>query len=114
MDFRRAAARMTASGVDDSLDASMQDAGLPAGHGTDVQPPPQSDGMDPATPGGPAPYNGAEPFGQPVTTDPEWRDPRDWDTAKDEPMPHIEGPKQNALTLHGLRHKAYMARERIR
>lgn len=35
--------------------------------------PPLAGGMDPAAPGGAAPYNGAEPFSKPVAPDPGWQ-----------------------------------------
>lgn len=38
--------------------------------------PPMAGGMDPAAPGGAAPYNAAEPFGHPVAPDPGWTDPK--------------------------------------
>lgn len=38
-------------------------------------PPPLAGGMDPAAPGGGAPYNGAPPYSSPVAPDPEWVDP---------------------------------------
>lgn len=36
--------------------------------------PPLAGGMDPAAPGGAAPYNGAEPYSRPVAPDPGWVD----------------------------------------
>lgn len=36
--------------------------------------PPLAGGMDPAAPGGAAPYNGAEPYSRPVAPDPGWTD----------------------------------------
>lgn len=96
--------------TDESLDPMMQDAGLPAGR-TEWQPDPESDGMDPATPGGPAPYNGAEPFGEPVATDPEWLDPRDR-SGKDQRMPYQPGPDVDVTTLHRARRESYQKEER--
>ena len=111
MDFV-AAARHLAAGYDDdpmgmSLDPTMQDA---KGVGNDPSPgsiPPKSDGQDPATPGGAAPYNGSEPFGQPVTTDEMWLDPQKNKPAPYSPMPHVFGPDEDKTTLHNARRASY-------
>lgn len=114
MNFRRAA-KLIALGSDTDLhlDPTMQDVAMP-GRGTEVQPPPATDGLDPAMPGGSAPYNGAEPFGEPVVSDPEWLDPQDQQAGHEQTMPHITGPGPNALTLHGLRRQAYLSKEKTR
>ena len=95
--------------TDESLDPTMQDAAMPVGR-TEWQPEPDTDGMDPATPGGPAPYNGAEPFGEPVVTDPEWSDPRDR-SGKDRRMPYHPGPDVDVTTLHRARRESYQEKE---
>ncbi|HEY0645648.1 MAG TPA: hypothetical protein VGD39_19690 [Nocardioides sp.] len=111
MDFR-AAARHLAVDVDKDMDAmsTMPDDGndlRPGDAGHD----PSTDGMDPAAPGGPAPYNGAEPFGEPVTENPEWLDPSDPDRGS-KAMPFAPGPHMNMTTLHNARRDRYAQRER--
>jgi hypothetical protein len=111
MDFR-AAARRTAGDLssDLAMDPTMQDAHDPAKtvpHGTD---PVHTDGADPASPGGPAPYNGADPLGEPAVDDPLWRDPSEEDTNRGGPVPHIDGPDQNTTTLHNARLASYSAK----
>jgi hypothetical protein len=110
MDFRTAAQRLAADSdiTGMSLDPTMEDA-IP-GRQTDVQLPPATDGQDPATPGGPAPYNGAEPFGEPVTTDPLWLDPKGDQPARYSPMPHVQGPDEDRTTLHNARRASYDAK----
>lgn len=111
MDFRAAARHLADSNLTEmSLDPQMQDAHDPAStvpHGTD---PVHSDGADPAAGGGPAPYNGAEPFGEPAVDDPLWRDPSEEDTGRGGPMPHIDGPDQGKTTLHNARLASYEAK----
>lgn len=106
MDFR-AAARHLAGPMDDSLDVTMQDASLPAGQ-IAWQPDVKTDGMDPASPGGPSPYNGAEPFSKPVTSNPEWLDPQDHN---DGHMPYTPGPDVDTTTLHRARRDSYQRKE---
>lgn len=115
MDFR-AAARRTASDLtssDLSSDLSMDptnDAHDPTQtvpHGQTVV---HSDGADPASPGGPSPFNGDEPFGEPVVDDPLWRDPSEDDPNRGGPMPHVEGPDEDKTTLHAATlHNARLA-----
>jgi hypothetical protein len=66
---------------------------------------PASDEQDPATPGGPSPYNGAEPVGKPVTTDPMWNDPANPDKKPPySPLPYVgPGPSVDVTTLHNAR-----------
>jgi hypothetical protein len=60
------------------------------------QPPPQTDGLDPAAPGGPAPYNSAQgPYGVPVTEDPMLDRP----IHPGQPVPHQQGPDVDTTTL---------------
>lgn len=66
----------------------------------DAAPSVESDGRNPASPGGPAPYNGAEPFGEPVTSDPEWLDPQGPKPRRYQPMPYVPGPDEDVTTLH--------------
>lgn len=90
-----------------SLDPTMQDA---KGVGNDERPsaiPVATDGQDPATPGGPAPYNGAEPFGEPVTTDEMWLDPQGHQPNRYAPVPHVTGPDEDRTTLHSARRASY-------
>jgi hypothetical protein len=65
---------------------------------------PATDGQDPATPGGAAPYNGAEPTGQPVTTDPMWKSPDEPKKPPYSPTPYTgPGPSVDVTTLHNAR-----------
>lgn len=112
MDFRRAAAKIAADLSGDlSMDPTMQDADL-RGSRTEFQPDPETDGMDPATPGGPAPYNGAEPFSEPVVSDPMWLDPQGERPSRQDPLPHFRGPDVNVTTLHSARRESYLAKEK--
>lgn len=77
-----------------------------------AQPDPATDGLDPATPGGAAPYNAMEPYGQPVTSDPEWRDPREGPTSSG-PVPYHPGPGVDTTTIHNARRASY-ARKTVR
>lgn len=87
-----------------SLDPRAQDPNDGYQTPRDMASAPDTDGQDPATPGGPAPYNGAEPTGSPVVSDPEA-------TAADEPkkppysdMPYAgPGPSVDTTTLHNAR-----------
>jgi hypothetical protein len=101
MDFR-AAFKVLAEGSlssDMSMDTTNMADGSPDGRPTPPALPPSTDGMDPATPGGPAPYNGSEPFGDPVTSDPLWKDPQDRSDHRRQPVPHVEGPDEDKTTL---------------
>lgn len=78
----------------------------PAGYQTprDLGIAPDSDGQDPATPGGPAPYNGAEPTGKPVTSDPMWKSPDEPEKPPYSPTPYLgPGPSVDTTTLHNAR-----------
>jgi hypothetical protein len=111
MDFQ-AAARHVALSMDDDLDMELgtmdvQTQTSPwAGAGA-----PSTDNMDPATPGGAAPYNGAEPFGKPVTSNPEWLDPTQGDSRRGHTVPYTPGPTENVTTLHNARRARYAARD---
>lgn len=86
-----------------SLDPQAQD---PSGfqNPRDLVAEPATDGQDPATPGGPAPYNGAEPAGQPVTTDPMWKSPDEPKKPPYSPTPYTgPGPSVDVTTLHNAR-----------
>jgi hypothetical protein len=84
MDFRTAAKRIVADSLssDLSMDPTMQDA-HPEGRSMPV----------------PAPYNGAGPFGDPVVSDPMWKDPQDRTNHQGQPIPHVEGPDEDKTTL---------------
>lgn len=87
------------------LDPQSQD---PAGYQTprDLGIQPDTDGQDPATPGGPAPYNGAEPLGKPVTTDPMWQSPDEPPKPPYSPTPYLgPGPNVDVTTLHNARRR---------
>jgi hypothetical protein len=66
---------------------------------------PATDEQDPATPGGPSPFNGADPFSQPVSTDPMWEDPSNPTKKKPySPTPSTgPGPDVDTPTLHSAR-----------
>jgi hypothetical protein len=100
MDFRTAARQIVADSLssDLSMDPTMSDA-RPDGRSQAPQAPPSTDGMDPATPGGPSPYNGAEPFGDPVVSDPLYLDPEDRSNHMHQQVPHVEGPDEDKTTL---------------
>lgn len=107
MDFLAVAQRYAADlSSDMSMDPTMQDAAMP-GERTWSQPEPQTDDQDPATSGGPAPYNGASPFSDPVVSDPEWLDPQGKPPGHYSPMPHIPGPDVDVTTLHSARLASY-------
>lgn len=113
MDFWGAARKLAVDNSDamSLTPDSIDDATLP-NQRRDYQPPPATDGQDPATPGGPSPYNGTEPFGRPVTTDPEWLDPRR-DTPRPDraPLPYTgPGPDEDVTTLHNARRASYAGR----
>lgn len=106
MDFR-AAARHLAEGLssDMAMDPTAQDLDVPEQRRN--QPDPTSDDQDPATPGGAAMYNGAEPFSAPVATDPEWVDPEDRQDRKHSPVPFTPGPDLDTTTIHNARRASY-------
>lgn len=86
-----------------SLDPQAQD---PDGYQIprDLVSEPATDGQDPATPGGAAPYNGAEPTGQPVTSNPMWKSPDEPKKPPYSPTPYIgPGPSVDVTTLHNAR-----------
>lgn len=65
---------------------------------------PDTDGQDPATPGGPSPYNAAEPAGQPVVSDPERTSPGEPKKQPYADMPYTgPGPAVDTTTLHSAR-----------
>lgn len=115
MDFR--ASHRHASPGDLSTDESMDPVGMGGEESTGRLPSgtsqPDVDGSDPATPGGPSPYNGVEPFGDPATSDPEYLDPkkdRDPADSRYAPVPHIDGPDEDKTTLHNARRTSYVAK----
>lgn len=87
---------------DMSMDSTMEDASIPA-HRQWGQAPPQTDDLDPAAPGGPAPYNAADPYSQPVVSDQEWLNPQQQKPQHNTPMPHVDGPDEDVTTLHSAR-----------
>lgn len=87
-----------------SLDPQSQDPADGYQNPRDLVAEPASDGQDPATPGGPAPYNGAEPLGQPVATDPMWKSPEEPKKPPYSPTPYTgPGPNVDVTTLHQAR-----------
>lgn len=87
-----------------SLDPQASEPGNEYQTPRDLASSPDTDGQDPASPGGPAPYNGAEPAGAPVTSNPELKAP---DEPKKQPyadMPYVgPGPAVDTTTLHNAR-----------
>lgn len=109
MNFR-AVARTADLSTDLAMDPSAQEAKDGPVRGQYGQPDPSTDGADPATPGGPSPFNGAPPFGEPATTDPEWLDPQtqvDGQPDRGAPVPHMTGPHVDQTTLHNARRESY-------
>lgn len=101
MDFRAAYKALAATTTDLSMDEAQRASVEQAIQGPGTRPP-LADQADPAAPGGPAPYNGAEPFGAPVAPDPLWMppvDPQADPSHRGRPMPHIKGPNQMNNTL---------------
>lgn len=87
-----------------SLDPQSQDPSDGYQNPRDLVAEPATDGQDPATPGGPSPYNGAEPTGQPVTTDPMWKSPDEPKKPPYSPTPYAgPGPNVDVTTLHNAR-----------
>lgn len=86
-----------------SLDPQAQD---PSGfqNPREIVAEPATDEQDPATPGGPSPFNGAEPVGKPVVTDPLWRSPAEEKKPPYTPLPYTgPGPGVDTTTLHNAR-----------
>lgn len=99
MNFRAAHRKIADLSADESMDSTMQDASLPGRRQT-FQPTPATDGQDPATPGGPAPYNGVAPFGKPVASDPMLPTPQGHEPGR-KPIPWTgPGPDVDVTTLH--------------
>lgn len=68
----------------------------PTNRPTVHQPLPETDGLDPAAPGGPSPLNsGQGPYGAPVTSDPLMDQP----IMPGSPIPHQTGPDLDTTTL---------------
>jgi hypothetical protein len=107
-----AAAQKLAGGLsgDFSMDPTSMaaDPQHPGEPGT-VQSDPKTDDTDPATPGGPSMYNGAEPFSEPVASDPEWRDPQQGPRSGG-PVPYRPGPGVDTTTIHDARRASYEAK----
>ena len=89
--------------IEADLDAGMDevDKGMvdprPTNRPTVHQPIVQTDHMDPAALGGPAPMNsGMGPYGRPVASDPLLEDP----IRPGAPVPHVQGPDLDTTTLY--------------
>jgi hypothetical protein len=100
MNFREAARRLEA-------DLSTTELGMTSDWPTDrptvQQPPIQTDGLDPATPGGPSPFNsGVGPYGDKVVSDPLVPVP---ERDQGGPMPHIPGSDVDTTTLRNWRER---------
>jgi hypothetical protein len=109
MDFQ-AAAQHLALTVDDDMDVASTMDVSDRPHPWNAFNDPSTDDMDPAAPGGPAPYNGTEPFGEPVTSNPEWLDPSTSNDERGRPVPFTPGANVDTTTLHNARRAAYEAR----
>jgi hypothetical protein len=110
VDFR-AAARHLALTIDDDMDmGTSMDVDDGPHPWSSAAPTPSTDEMDPAAPGGPAPYNGAEPFGEPVVNDQEWLDPKKNENRRGHTPPYTPGPTVDTTTLHNARRAAYEAK----
>lgn len=87
-----------------SLDPQASEPGNEYQTPRDLVSTPDTDGQDPASPGGPAPYNGAEPAGAPVTSDPELKAPGEPKKQPYADMPYVgPGPAVDTTTLHNAR-----------
>jgi hypothetical protein len=110
VNFRTAAQQLAGSlSSDDAMDSSQSLGNDADPTAAPVQLDPQGDGQDPATPGGPSPFNGAGPFGEPVATDPEWRDPQEGPRSRG-PVPFTPGPHVDSTTIHNARRASYQQR----
>jgi hypothetical protein len=97
MNFREATRRLEA---DLTSDLSMT-TDWPTDRPTKHQPDVKTDGLDPASLGGPNPLNsGVGPFGQKVVTDPLVSVPV---SDMGGTMPHIEGPDVDTTVLRSYR-----------
>lgn len=99
LDYREAARRITADAEDLGLQGRDEDRYVnpqPDNRPTVFQPGVQTDGLDPATVGGPAPYNSAQgPYGAPVASDPLLQAPIQPGGA----VPHKLGPDEDTTIL---------------
>lgn len=98
--FAKAAKAYVAAGFDSGGDlggdAHHEDPGA-SNRPTVAQPDVQTDGLDPAAIGGPAPMNsGQGPYGSPVATDPLLQAPIN----PGAPIPHMQGPDMDTTVLH--------------
>jgi hypothetical protein len=100
MNFRLAARRIEADMM--STDMGMT-SDWPSDRPTNHQPDVKTDGLDPASIGGPAPFNnGVGPYGEKVVTDPLVPVP---DKDQGGVMPHIVGPDVDTTTLKSFRER---------
>lgn len=100
MNFREAARRLEA-------DMSTSEWGMtsdwPIDRPIKSNPPLNTDGFDPATTGGPAPYNsGVGPEGGKVVSDPLTPVP---ERDKGGEIPHVEGPDTDTVVLKNFRER---------
>ena len=98
MNFRLAAKRLTA---DITSDYGM-DSGWPSDRPTHSQPPPASDGLDPAALGGPSPLNDFGPLGEKVVSDPLVPTSH---VVPGQPIPHKVGPDVDQTVLRSNEEK---------
>lgn len=104
MDFREAVRKMADYPSGWSEDLGMN-SHLPERNRVQSQPDPSTDEQDPATSGGPSPFNGVAPFGEPVASDPLWLDPQDEEDHRGKHTPYRKGPDENVTTLHARRER---------
>jgi hypothetical protein len=101
MNFRGAIRKVSSDlSADESMDPSSQDGSLPHNRPT-YQPPPKTDGLDPAALGGPSPMNGVAPFGEPVVSDPMLPEPQGHEPGRKAVPYEGPGPDVDVTVLHG-------------
>lgn len=99
MNFRAAAKKVEA---DLTSDTGM-DSGWPTDRPTHSQPPPATDGLDPAALGGPSPLNAFGPLGDKVVSDPLIPTSH---VVPGQPIPHKVGPDVDQTVLKSNKEKA--------
>lgn len=100
MNFRVAARRIEA-GSDVTSDVGM-DTSWPSDRPTHSQPPPSTDGLDPAALSGPSPLNAFGPLGDKVVSDPLIPTSQ---VVPGQPIPHKVGPDVDQTVLKSNKEK---------
>lgn len=100
MNFREASRRLADLGSSELTNITSD---WPISRPTHAQPPPKTDGLDPAALGGPSPLNsGAGPYGEKVVSDPLVPVPYH---DKGGPIPHTVGPDVDETVLRNWRER---------